>query len=517
MQARAVPLLLPEGTSAAAAVAALRERLDVAPDGARTVQRTFWDTFDGRLHEAGLALVGGGGRLALAEDRAYAEQVGADHQADGARRMLAGDLPAGALRDRVEDLVEMRAVTPVARLRSRLHALKVLDAREKTVVRLTVEEPTVPAARGREPTPLRPRVYIRPVRGYDGAFARVRSVLVDELGLAEAPRPVHEEAVAASGGIPGGTSSKLALALTPGMRADAAAAVVLRRLLEVIEANLPGTLADVDSEFLHDLRVAVRRTRALQRELRGVFPPERLAHFRREFRWLQQATGPTRDLDVYLLDLDDLGAALPAHAAVDLVPLAGLLEQRRAAEQRKMVRALRWARTTSLLSDWRAFVGAFAAADEADRPDAARPVIDVAGERIVAVYRRMVRMGRAIDDASPAEALHDLRKKGKELRYLLEFFASIYPPEATKPMVAALKALQDTLGRFQDRQVQAQWLRSLGDDVAALDRGPAALMAMGLLVDRLGEAQAEARDEFAERFAAFADKRRRALVAEAFA
>ena len=99
----------------------------------------------------------------------------------------------------------------------------------------------------------------------------------------------------------GGTSSKLRVDLDPGARADAAAVTILRRLADVIEANLPGTLADVDSEFLHDLRVAVRRSRALQRELRGVFAPEPLRVFRDGFRELQVLTGPTRDLDVQLL------------------------------------------------------------------------------------------------------------------------------------------------------------------------------------------------------------------------
>ena len=72
----------------------------------------------------------------------------------------------------------------------------------------------------------------------------------------------------------------------------------------MIDANLDGTIADIDTEFLHDFRVAVRRSRAVQRELRGVFPPEELARFRTEFRWLQQVTGDARDLDVYVLEFD---------------------------------------------------------------------------------------------------------------------------------------------------------------------------------------------------------------------
>ena len=93
-----------------------------------------------------------------------------------------------------------------------------------------------------------------------------------------------------------------------------------------------------------------------------------------------------------------------------------------------MVRALRSARTGALLADWPAFLDELVDAPRDDRPDAARPVARrrrPSASR--AVYRRMVKAGRAIDDASPPEALHDLRKTGKELRYLLEFFAGLYP------------------------------------------------------------------------------------------
>ena len=83
-------------------------------------------------------------------------------------------------------------------------------------------------------------------------------------------------------------------------------------------------------------------------------------------------------------------------------------------------------------------------------------------------------------------------------------------------MVRTLKGLQDTLGRFQDREVQVDVLRGLRDEVARLEDGPAALMAMGLLVDRLESDQHAARAEFAERFDAFADRRQRALVKETF-
>ena len=103
-------------------------------------------------------------------------------------------------------------------------------------------------------------------------------------------------------------------------------------------------------------------------------------------------------------------------------------------------------------------------------PDAERSVHSLASHRIATVYRKMVKMGRAIDDDKPAEDLHELRKVGKELRYLLEFFASLYPADVVKPMVKSLKGLQDMLGRFQDREVQANSLRELAPEVERATR-----------------------------------------------
>src|SRR5206468_3401709 len=83
----------------------------------------------------------------------------------------------------------------------------------------------------------------------------------------------------------------------------------------------------------------------------------------------------------------------------------------------------------------------------------------VAGTRIRKVYKRIVRMGETIDADTPPQAYHDLRKKGKELRYLLELFGvKLFDEEAVTPLVRSLKGLQDVLGRHQDREVQIAML-----------------------------------------------------------
>ena len=311
--------------------------------------------------------------------------------------------------------------------------------------------------------------------------------------------------------------AKVDVPLAYDQRADAAATAVLRRLLDVIGENTDGAISGEDPEHLHQLRIAVRRSRTVQRQLHGVFPPEELPGFRAEFRWLQQATGPTRDLDVYLEDLDALRAMLPEAMRGDLDPLVPVLAHSRMAARADMTRALRSVRAANLYDDWDRLLETMVERSAHDRPTAERPIGAVAGKRIHKVYKRIVVMGRAIEPSSPAEDYHDLRKKGKELRYLLELFGvKLFSEEAVAPLVKSLKGLQDLLGRHQDREVQIAMLRSSVEEVATLPGGGAACMAMGALVDRLRIDEQAARDEFAERFAELAAKPQRALVRETF-
>ena len=122
-------------------------------------------------------------------------------------------------------------------------------------------------------------------------------------------------------------------------------------------------------------------------------------------------------------------------------------------------------------------------------------------------------MGGAIDSTSPPAAYHALRKKGKELRYLLELFgAPFYPKKVVKPMIKSLKALQDVLGRHQDRQVQQAMLRALAGELATLPDHAPTLVAVGVLLGSLSQDARAARGQFAERFDAFGSKSQRALV-----
>jgi CHAD domain-containing protein len=480
-------------------------------------RRTFTvvDTADRRVRDAGGELVLEPGRTApTLELRPQAGAAPVRAEVGRAKRWMADDLPAGALRDQLTPVIEMRALLPLARVEADVQALHVRNRDEKTVVRLRVATHAA-LDTGGQPVPLPPRVEVTGVLGYPKPLARVVDVLTGDAGLVDAPASLADEAIAAAGGDPGGIRTKPRIELRPGQRTDRAAVAVLDDMADMVEANLPGTLADLDTEFLHDLRVAVRRSRSVLRELKHAFAAGPLEPQRDALKWIQAVTGPQRDLDVQLLEWDTLAAELPDERRAALDPVRDLLVRRRAASLRALRRELRGAAFRQAWTSYRAFLGGDLGPVR-DRPDAKRPVDEVAGRRIRKVYGKMVELGSAIDQDSPADDLHDLRKRGKELRYLLELFGGLWPRSIVKPMVASLKDLQNVLGTHQDKEVQAAQLRELAVELAGQTGGPEALLALGVLVDRLGEQQHEARDSFAERFAAFSAPERRKLVRATF-
>jgi CHAD domain-containing protein len=311
--------------------------------------------------------------------------------------------------------------------------------------------------------------------------------------------------------------AKVEVRLDPQQRADAAVAAVLRRLLAVVGENLDGAIAGDDIEYLHQLRIAVRRSRTVQRQFKRVFPALDLPGFRSDFRWLQRATGPSRDLDVYVDEFGALANMLPEGMRADLEPLRIVLIDHRLAARAELERTLRSRRTVELLDDWERLLESLVELPLDDRPHATDTIGELCGKRIAKVYRRIVSTGEKIDEDSDAEEFHELRKKGKELRYLLELFGvGLFDADVVRPLIDTLKDLQDLLGRHQDREVQIAAVRSLTGDVALRPGGAAACLAMGTLVARLRDDELATRRAFAEPFGRLAAPERRAAVKHAF-
>lgn len=73
-----------------------------------------------------------------------------------------------------------------------------------------------------------------------------------------------------------------------------------------------------------------------------------------------------------------------------------------------------------------------------------------------------------------SKRLHQLRKDGKELRYLLEAFSDLYGQRLVAPLVGDLKNLQNTLGIVCDLDVQREMILEMVSDKRACLPGPTA-------------------------------------------
>ena len=230
---------------------------------------------------------------------------------------------------------------------------------------------------------------------------------------------------------------------------------------------------------------------------------------------------------MHLLDFEDTARTLSAAKPDDLEPFRAYLKQRRTREFRALTRGLRSPRFVSLTQEWRAALtkirdnsknakaGTTARSGQYLRA-AGETASTLAAERTRRAFTKVAKLGAAITPASPHDALHDLRKRCKELRYALEFFAPLHDPAAYGKVVSDLKRLQDCLGEFQDTEVQIGEIRALATSMLAAGEAPAVtLLAMGEVTAGLAARQQMARADFERRFAAFADdegQRRMALL-----
>ena len=271
--------------------------------------------------------------------------------------------------------------------------------------------------------------------------------------------------------------------------ADLAVADALLGYVSVMESTVEGIVADVDTEFLHDFRVAVRRTRSVLKLLGGVLPEGMAERVGAEFRWLGDVTTPTRDLDVYLLGIDDMASSLTRPD--DLDAFGRHLVMRRTAEHKLLTRALRSRRFVDLCSSWRSELGDLISAPSHQNRTAAQ----LADEQLHKIYRKVTKRAKAISADSASEQVHALRKTCKEMRYVLEVFQPLCDPKAYKKVASDFKGLQDVLGEFQDGEVQANALHVFAQEM--LDAGKVdvnALLAMGELSARFETKQRAARE-----------------------
>src|SRR5581483_10764100 len=219
--------------------------------------------------------------------------------------------------------LEGRRLLPQAGTEGWAQRLAILNTDRKTTARLLLERHVVTGDDGRRHSVRLATVL--PLRGYERTATRLAD-LIAGLGGHRADESLLVVCCRLAG------RPAPASRLGPGvpLRRDATAAAalgaVLARLRDHVITNEEGTRQQLDTEFLHDFRVAIRRARSMLKVAGGVLAPGPAGHLAGELQWLAGVTGPVRDLDVHL---EELGP----EAADDLDPLRQHLETLRRTAQ----------------------------------------------------------------------------------------------------------------------------------------------------------------------------------------
>ncbi len=286
-------------------------------------------------------------------------------------------------------------------------------------------------------------------------------------------------------------------------RSRAASAMLHRRFAELV-ADLSRADCDVRRgvpDGVHQLRVTCRRLRGALATYGPLLDPAVPEPLRRELRWLARTLGAGRDAEVLHDLLRARVAGLPRPLVVG--PVRRRVDRSHAARMRA---AGRHARAVLTSRRYLRLLAGLARLVEAPRwaEPATRPAADVLPRLVRRDWRRLRRRvdlldalhaaGEGLDDAARDEALHDVRKAAKRLRYACEALEPWWGDEA-KALRKAAQEVTQVLGDRQDAAVARTHLRRLGREAAAAGESA---FTYGVLYSREEARGERLEEEFAE-------------------
>lgn len=223
-----------------------------------------------------------------------------------------------------------------------------------------------------------------------------------------------------------------------------------------LQSNLRGAMASDDGEYLHQMRVALRRLRVVLRMAERFRADEQLAALSGTVAALCVALGRIREWDVFIAEtLLPMRTRMPGHAG--LQALLAVSEQRQTAcydALRGEAQARELQRLILRLALW--MNGSYWTARDETVPQAR----DFSTRLLGKLSRRLARSAEHLDELD-AGRLHALRICAKKLRYSAEFFAGLYGKRKAAVFLSALSEVQNVLGQINDVAVAHRLLDEL--------------------------------------------------------
>ena len=275
-----------------------------------------------------------------------------------------------------------------------------------------------------------------------------------------------------------------------GQSCGAAFARIFRSAAAQIVHNRTVVLETDQTEGAHQLRVGLTRLRAAHRALEPLLDTPAFHRLEDDARSIARAVGELRDADVLIEDIcSPVAGAVPDQQGFEALHRA--LQSHRAPKQdsaRQCLQGEQWSRLLLSLVLWPAMLET--------NPSLQHQSIDgYAKQALKRRWRKVSKSGRAVERLEPEEK-HAMRRSLKKLRYMIEFFAPIFPSKDAKPFVRQLKALQDIFGYVNDVQM-AEKLRTIAaEDGNGSDCAVAAGIVLGTHEERAAEAWTHAQEEW---------------------
>ncbi len=274
-------------------------------------------------------------------------------------------------------------------------------------------------------------------------------------------------------------SSAVRLSLDPEMSASQALVALFQHLLDIMRATERGLASRLSEMYLHDYRVAVRRTRSALSHFGDILPPATLTWAKSFFRDVGRRTGTARDLDVLLLELPGYTRSLPVDTRRALSQTVGRCERDAELEYATLGHWLATPRYRGDLERWQRSI------DELAKSRCDRTIAAAAATAIEAAAARAFRQMEKLGKAKNEKKVHRLRIRCKKLRYALEFSRSLTPGGEIEELITSLKRLQDVLGTFNDLVVHEAKLRRSVETSVETSAGTPAGTDLASATDRL--------------------------------
>ena len=409
------------------------------------------DTFDQSLRRSGKLLLETGGAFELLTTDGETISQSAERSGD-----FVADFHDGAVKRALADVSPLRSLRPIGSGTVRCGTLALLDGEQKTHCRASLRIVTVD---GNAVTAI---VTLRGLRGYDKSLAELSKHIEDCGGRTLSRSRLYDDLC------PGHSAydAKPEVVIEPDDTAFNAATDIVSAYIPVARANERGIIEDHDTEFLHDYRIALRKIRSVLGLFKAVYREDQTRELKARFSALMHPTGRLRDLDVYLLGRRHFYDLLPKSLHGGLDSLFEILRAKREAERVALARHLASAAYQQEIDSLAALFGRRKKLQHGRNADLGAH--EYACRLIWKRYRKICDSAKGIGPDTEDAEIHLLRIQCKKLRYLMEFFGPLFPRQDFKALLGPLKALQDSLGLFNDyavQQVSLQEYLSAGDNL----------------------------------------------------